>query len=202
MDIKKSKFIAYTFFNETEEEALKNLEKIQKKHYDATHNCYAYIIGKDQMIQRFSDDGEPSGTAGMPILEVIKNNNLTNILVVVTRYFGGVKLGAGGLVRAYAKSAAEGIEHSTIVQKKPFSILKASFEYTFFGVIENYLMTEKYRIIDKKFTDNVSITLYVDQEKKEKFKESLVNLTNDNISFEECGERFLSVQVYNEEKYE
>lgn len=195
LDIKRSKFITYTFFCETEEEVLKNLESIQKKHFDATHNCYAYIIGKNQLIQRFSDDGEPSGTAGMPILEVIKNNNLTNILIVVTRYFGGVKLGAGGLVRAYAKGAAEGIEESVICEKRPFKMLKISFDYTFFGAIQNLLMNENYKIIDKEFTDEVMISLYVDEKELDSFKETMVNFTNNKITFEECGEKFLSVKI-------
>lgn len=111
---KKSKFIAHIYSCSTEEEALSYLENIRKQHYNATHNCFAYVIGENYEIERCSDDGEPSGTAGRPMLDVLLGENLHNTIAIVTRYFGGTLLGTGGLVRAYAKATQEGIKNSII----------------------------------------------------------------------------------------
>ena len=112
---KKSKFIAHVFPVQTQEEAEGHIQKLKKQYWDAAHNCYAYQLGEKSEIQRFSDDGEPQGTAGKPILEVLKGENLTNVLVVVTRYFGGTLLGTGGLVRAYGRTAKEGVIKANII---------------------------------------------------------------------------------------
>ena len=113
---KKSRFIGRCFPVETEDEAFAVIADVKKRHWDATHNCYAFIVGENGLTQRFSDDGEPSGTAGMPILDVIKQKGLTNTLIVVTRYFGGILLGAGGLVRAYSKAAASAVDCADMVR--------------------------------------------------------------------------------------
>jgi len=126
MEEKKSRFIANVKPVSSEEEALEFINNIRAKYWDATHNVYAYYISGENIIQRFSDDGEPSGTAGMPVLEVIKRMELKDLVVVVTRYFGGILLGASGLVRAYSKSAALGIEAAGIVTKKTMPIDKYS----------------------------------------------------------------------------
>ena len=116
--IEKSRFIGYCAPVSSEEEALEFIEKIKKKHYDATHNVFAYVVGLDNNIQRYNDDGEPSGTAGVPILEVIKKEDLRNVVIVVTRYFGGIKLGTGGLIRAYTKGAKIALDAGIIIKKK------------------------------------------------------------------------------------
>ena len=115
---KKSKFIANIFKVDTVEEAEKKLDEVRKKYYDARHNCYAYIIKEDNIKKKFSDDGEPSGTAGSPILNVIERNELCNVLIIVTRYFGGILLGAGGLVRAYTEAATKAVEEVEIIEKE------------------------------------------------------------------------------------
>ena len=138
-EIQKSRFIAYVNHVENEAQAQEFINEIKKKHFDATHNCYAYIIGEHSDTQKSNDDGEPSGTAGVPILEVLKKNELSDIAVVVTRYFGGIKLGAGGLIRAYGKSATLGLEASVIVKKSIFNCYDLELDYTLLGTLENYL---------------------------------------------------------------
>src|SRR5690625_4540546 len=136
INIQKSRFIGYVQRVETEEEAQEFIRKIQKKHHDATHNCFAYIIGENDQIQKANDDGEPSGTAGIPILEVIKRQNLKNTAVVVTRYFGGIKLGAGGLIRAYGKSTAEAIKATGIVKRQFMQGIAVKVDYSLIGQLE------------------------------------------------------------------
>lgn len=130
--INKSRFIGYAKPIESEQEALDFIECIKSKHRDATHNVYAYVYGENSNIQRFSDDGEPSGTAGIPTLEVIKKEDLRNVVVVVTRYFGGIKLGTGGLIRAYTKGAKIGLESGIIIEKVLHHKLKIRIEYTLY----------------------------------------------------------------------
>ena len=147
-EIHKSRFIAYVNHIENEAQAQEFINEIKKKHFDATHNCYAYIIGEHSDTQKSNDDGEPSGTAGVPILEVLKKNELSDIAVVVTRYFGGIKLGAGGLIRAYGKSATLGLEASVIVKKSIFNCYDLELDYTLLGTLENYLHQKEVRIKD------------------------------------------------------
>ena len=130
---KKSRFIAEVFLVHSEEEAMQYLEQVRKKYWDARHHCWAYVIGEERVTERCSDDGEPSGTAGKPILEVIRGAGLHNIFVVVTRYFGGTLLGTGGLVRAYTESAREGISHSQIITKIYRFKLNLTTDYTGLG---------------------------------------------------------------------
>ncbi|MGO1580720.1 MAG: YigZ family protein [Peptoniphilaceae bacterium] len=177
---KKSKFIGYGFKVYSEEEALKRIEEIKKRHKDANHNCSAYIIGEDKLIQRYSDDGEPSGTAGIPILEVLKKEDLTNVLVIVTRYFGGILLGAGGLVRAYSKGSKMVIDASIPVEIQDFEKIKISYDYTFHGAINNYLIKNNYKILNEKFTDDVSIEVHKSVNDFNLIKE-LKDLTSANI---------------------
>lgn len=174
---KKSKFIGYAFKVESEEEALEKLDFIKNKHKDATHNCSAYIIGEEKLIQRYSDDGEPSGTAGVPILEVIKKEDITNILVVVTRYFGGTLLGAGGLVRAYTKGAKIAIDSSVKVEMFEYNKISIKYDYTYHGSIENYLIKNGYIILKENYTDVVEIILHaLDSDK------TLINDLNNETS--------------------
>ena len=134
--VKKSRFIANIFHVESEDEALSILERMRKQYWDARHNCYGYIIGKNKELVRFSDDGEPGGTAGKPILEVIKGRDLTDILVVVTRYFGGVLLGTGGLVRAYTDATIEGLSNADLVTVTYMQKLSVEVDYNTIGKLK------------------------------------------------------------------
>ncbi|MBP1927096.1 putative YigZ family protein [Sedimentibacter acidaminivorans] len=176
--INKSRFICSVLPISSEEEAIDFIEKIKKEFKEATHNVYAYVIGQNSNVQRFTDDGEPSGTAGMPVLNVINQENLKNVVVVVTRYFGGVLLGAGGLARAYSKSAKTGLEKGLIVDKSLYHEISATIEYTMLGKIENELTKNNFIIKDKKYGENVDILVLVRDEEIER----LNNLFNEVTS--------------------
>ncbi|SUB75709.1 YigZ family protein [Peptoniphilus indolicus] len=180
---KKSKFIGHSFIIHSEEEALEKLEKIKSEYKDATHNCSAYIIGEDRLIQRYNDDGEPSGTAGIPMLEVLKKEELTNVLVVATRYFGGTLLGAGGLVRAYTKTAKVAIDAGIVVSMIEHEEIAFSYDYTFHGAITNYLIKNEYIILNENYTDKVEVTLHrrLDDDKLIK---DMMNMTGGGVSYE------------------
>ena len=137
---KKSKFIGYIKHVETEDEANEFIGSIKSKHWDAKHNVYAYIIGENSAIQRSTDDGEPAGTAGRPVLEVIKGENLTNVAIVVTRYFGGILLGTGGLVRAYGKAAKLAVENCVKVRPILMKTVAICADYELVGKIQNHLI--------------------------------------------------------------
>lgn len=191
--IKKSRFIGYAMPVETEDEAIKFIEEIKTKHRDATHNVYAYVLGEDNNIQRYSDDGEPSGTAGIPALEVIKKEDLRNVAVVVTRYFGGKKLGTGGLIRAYTKGAKIGLEAGVIIDKILFRKVKVRIDYTLYGMVENYLINKGIYIEDTIFDDAVNLILYIEYEKDEKFRDTVRELTNGTGIIDDIGEEYLSI---------
>ncbi len=161
---KKSVFIGYIRPVSSEDEAQSFISGIKKKHADATHNVYAYILEGTEFA-RFSDDGEPSGTAGMPVLEVIKREGLTGVVVVVTRYFGGILLGAGGLVRAYAKAAKLAIDTSGVCEFRPFTVFELSLDYSDYEKIRKELDRFSVKLDDTQFSDRVVMTLAVDSEK-------------------------------------
>ncbi|HLR35243.1 MAG TPA: YigZ family protein, partial [Tissierellales bacterium] len=169
ISIKKSRFIGYGAPISNEDEALKFIEKIKSIHRDATHNVYAYVLGKDSNIQRFSDDGEPGGTAGIPALEVLKKEDLRNVVVVVTRYFGGTKLGVGGLIRAYTKGAKIGINASMIIEKVLHTKLKLRIDYTLYGILENYLLNKEIIIENIVYDDAVKITVFIRKDEEDSF---------------------------------
>lgn len=165
--IKKSRFIGHVKPVETEADAILFIEEIKKKHWNATHNCSAYMIGERDEIQKQSDDGEPSGTAGKPILEVIKNQGLKNVAIVVTRYFGGIMLGAGGLIRAYTDGAVAAIEAGEAITRVLHREVFVELEYTWLGKVENELRNRAIRTGDTAFADKVTIRcLPLDQEAK------------------------------------
>jgi len=175
---KKSRFIAEVRPVETEEEALAFLEEIRKKNWDARHNCYAYTIGMQREYTRCSDDGEPSGTAGRPMLEVLLGAELFNTAVVVTRYFGGVLLGTGGLVRAYTGAVQEALKNSTVIEKKQGIGLRVDTDYTDFGKIQ-YLAGERgIPVLGTDFTDKVSMELLIPGEQEEAFMKALTEVTS------------------------
>lgn len=190
--INKSRFIGYAKPVKSEEEAIEFIDDIKTKHKDATHNVYAYMIGENSNIQRYSDDGEPSGTAGVPILEVLKKEELVDLVVVVTRYFGGIKLGAGGLVRAYIKGAKIALDASKIVKKVLHSKVKFRIEYTLYGKVENELMTKEYEVGDIVYDDAVNIVVICEKHKVEQLVHLITDLTSGNMSYESVGEEYFS----------
>ncbi len=157
--IQKSRFIGDAFYVNSEEEVLERLQDVKAEFPDATHHCYAYIVGQDALVQRFNDDGEPGGTAGMPILQVIQNRGLKNVLVVVTRYFGGIKLGANGLVRAYSKSAAEVLDRAGTKRMvlSPTGIIYLDYAYT--GQVEYFLRQKGMHVVRVEYSDKVTMGL-------------------------------------------
>ncbi|MDQ0214970.1 putative YigZ family protein [Oikeobacillus pervagus] len=183
--IKKSRFISYINRVETEEEAQLFINEIKKKHWDATHNCSAYMIGENNQIQKANDDGEPSGTAGIPMLEVLKKKDLKDTVVVVTRYFGGIKLGTGGLIRAYGKSTSEGIKSTGVVNRTLMRVLHTKIDYTWLGKVENELRSSIYEIKEIHYLDNVEIETYVEENQKDQFIEWMTELTNGQSQFSE-----------------
>lgn len=158
---KKSRFIAHIAPAQTEEEAQDFVEKIKKQYWDARHNCWAYSIGEKQPALRCSDDGEPSGTAGKPMLEVLTGQELHNVVAVVTRYFGGTLLGTGGLIRAYTKSTQEGIKASTIIEKRLGQKMSLTCDYTTSGKIQYLTATDHIPVLDTIYTDNVTFEMII-----------------------------------------
>lgn len=174
---KKSRFIGYVCHVETEEEAIAFVTEIKKKHYDARHNCYAYSVGEQQPLLRFSDDGEPAGTAGKPILEVITGNKLCNVCIVVTRYFGGTLLGTGGLVRAYTEAAKRCIKAAGIVKKSMVTPLQIRTDYTDLGRIQYILGNEGIEIQDSEYGQEVILKIEVCIDDTERIKKTLIEAT-------------------------
>ncbi|GAX89643.1 YigZ family protein [Effusibacillus lacus] len=176
--IKKSRFIGYALPVETEEEAIRFVEAIRKKHWDATHNCYAYQIGSHDEIQRSNDDGEPAGTAGKPILEVIRKEGLKNTAVVVTRYFGGIMLGAGGLVRAYGQTAGAALKAAGIVTRSLFQTVYVGIDYTWLGKVENETLQAGYFVDSTEYSDRVRVSVLVPAEEAERYTKLITNATH------------------------
>lgn len=173
--ISKSRFICYLFPITSAMEAETKLKEIRKKHYDATHNCFSYILGDHATNARHSDDGEPSQTAGLPIFETLRKRELTNVLAIVTRYFGGIKLGAGGLVRAYTSTTARAIEMADIVKIEKFIIMKISLTYPDLASIEKII--GGYQEQSRSFSETVEIRLMVPAEEAETFIAKLKEIT-------------------------
>ncbi len=185
---KKSRFIAHVYAIDSEEQAQGYIEELKKKYWDARHNCYGYVIGKNNETQRFSDDGEPSGTAGKPILEVIKGNDIHNVLIVVTRYFGGTLLGTGGLIRAYTKSSQEGIENASIVRKVQGIRTKIETDYNGIGKIQYIAASMGIKNMDTIYTEKVIIDITVKKEDYDGFEKKVVEATNGKVVFGEKEE--------------
>lgn len=194
-EISKSRFLTYLKHVENETDAQEFINSIKKKHFDARHNCSAYIIGERSEIQKSSDDGEPSGTAGSPMLEVLKKNELSDIVVVVTRYFGGIKLGAGGLIRAYGKSVTLGLEISQIVKKSIFNCYQLKINYDLLGMLENYLHQNEIRIQDKAYTDKVIFTILLPQNFTDSTLKDITNLTAGRCNIHELEPIYLNIPV-------
>ena len=166
---KKSKFIGNLFYVESVEEAEDIIKKVRKKYFDAKHNCIAYrILERGQIVERFSDDGEPQGTAGSPMLNILQKNGLLNVLIVVTRYFGGILLGTGGLVKAYQKSLMLAIENSIKVKKCIGEILEVVLEYSDFENFKYYCKNSKINIVKTDYKENVVCKIELEEDKKQK----------------------------------
>jgi len=184
--IKNSKFIGQTFSVESIESVYPILEEIKKKEYSASHYCYAYIIGLgNHKIFKYSDNGEPSGTAGKPIYDILQGNNLTNILLVVTRYFGGTKLGTGGLVKAYSEAAKSVLEKSIITKKYLTDYIKFKIEFPLYNSLQ--ILMDKYHaeLITSDFSDIVKIELRVRKNMADNFKNEVIELASGKVSFDE-----------------
>lgn len=181
---KKSRFIADVFPVSGEDEAMEILERIKKKYWDARHHCWAYVIGEKTVQERCSDDGEPSGTAGKPILEVIRGQHLHNVLVIVTRYFGGTLLGTGGLVRAYTQASQEGIAESTVITKVMGYLLKLSTDYTGLGKIQYLLGQRGITIVESNYTDKVEVSVLISEADEQSLIRELTEATNGQVQTE------------------
>ena len=186
IEIKKSEFICSLARTETEEEARAFIDKIKTEHRKATHNCFAYMIGLNDEIQR-------SGTAGVPILEVLKNLELHNVTAVVTRYFGGIKLGAGGLIRAYSNATSNAIEKVGVVRKVVQTELSLKVSYSAWGKLQNYLENNQVNVSDTVFMTDVTAVVYVDTPEVESFTATIVDLMNGQVGVEEGQEKYVEV---------
>jgi uncharacterized YigZ family protein len=195
INIQKSRFIAYVSRATTEEEAQDFIQHIKKKHWDANHNCSAYLIGENDHIQKANDDGEPSGTAGVPILEVLKKKKLKDTVVVITRYFGGIKLGAGGLIRAYGKATSEGLLATGIVERKLMRIMHTKIDYTWLGKVENECRTSTYQLKEIHYLEEVEVETYVEEAKTDSFTEWMTELTNGKSEITKGVTTYLEVEL-------
>lgn len=175
---KKSKFIGTAIPIESEVEAEEFINSMRKKYYDATHNVFAYQLGERNELQRSSDDGEPSGTAGKPILDILKNEDIKNVAVVVTRYFGGTLLGTGGLVRAYSKCAKDALISSQIIEKVLYQEFEISVDYNLSGKVQFEMLNKNYTIKDTLYTDKVTFIVLVEIKYKEQFQNFITEITS------------------------
>ena len=193
--IQKSRFIGHVKRVETEEEAINFVQKIKKEHKDATHNCSAYMIGEHDLIQKASDDGEPSGTAGVPILEVLKKKGLKDTAVVVTRYFGGIKLGAGGLIRAYSGSASQSIDEIGVVKRQLMQLAEIHIDYTLLGKVENELRQSAYTLRNIDYADRVVLHVAFQFGQEEEFQAYVTDMTNAQAEIRLGGQEYIEEDV-------
>lgn len=193
--IQKSRFLTYVQRAESESAAQQFIDKIKKKHSDATHNCSAYLIGESNQIQKANDDGEPSGTAGIPILEVLKKKDLKDTVVVVTRYFGGIKLGAGGLIRAYGSATSEGLCIAGIVNRSLMQTFHVEIDYTWLGKLENELRSSTYLVKEILYLEKVDIQVLVKNGDEERFTSWMTDLTNGQATIKNGDVMYIETDV-------
>lgn len=189
--IQKSRFLTYVSRAETEQQAQDFINNIKEKHKSANHNCSAYIIGEHDNIQKANDDGEPSGTAGVPMLEVLKKQGLQDTVVVVTRYFGGIKLGGGGLIRAYGKATTEGIDAAKVVERKLHHLMKISIDYTWLGKVENEVRNSVYPLKEINYAELVEVMVFTKADEEETFINWMAEMTNGQAKIELVEKEFL-----------
>ncbi len=178
---KKSKFICHLFNVTSADEVTEIIKAEKKKYYDARHHCFAYVMGDDGSDIKCSDDGEPSGTAGRPMLDILQKEGLTDILCVVTRYFGGTLLGTGGLVRAYSAALKDAIDKSTFKNETEAVIVKYKYGYNFDARISSYLRDKDIKVLDSEYSDAVEITIVLEKEMYSAVDADLVNITNGSV---------------------
>ena len=187
---KKSRFIATVRPVESEEQALAFIEEMRKKYWDARHNCYAYTVGMNRESTRASDDGEPSQTAGRPMLDVLLGEDLYNTAVVVTRYFGGVLLGTGGLVRAYSGAVSKGLEACTVIEKIFGTVLEVSTDYNGYGKLQYLAAQNDYAVLDTEFTQDVKMRLLISHDQADAAAKIITEATNGRADIEKTGEQY------------
>ena len=190
---KKSRFIATVRLVETEEEALAFIEEMKKKYWNATHNCFAYVIGERRECVRCSDDGEPSGTAGKPMLDVLLGEDMYNTAVVVTRYFGGTLLGTGGLVRAYSAATKEGLANSTIITKYWGTKLLVNTDYNDIGKLQYLFGQREIPIMDAQYTEKVSFVVLIPVSRVEEIKKAVTEAVSGRAGMEEVEQLFYAL---------
>lgn len=192
---KKSTFITHLIRINNEEEAREFIMKIKKKHYDATHVCSCYVVGDNNEITRANDDGEPSGTAGAPMLDILVKNNIKNVCATVIRYFGGTKLGTGGLVRAYGGGVINALKNATLVERKDALEIKLEIDYSLNGKIEYEIEKTNFIVNSIDYTDKLIYTIYVMEEDFEQFQTWISNLTNGQFKVLSSHERQLEFDI-------
>ncbi|MGT2716655.1 YigZ family protein [Streptococcus respiraculi] len=195
-EIKKSRFICHVKRVASEDEARDFINSIKKEHSRATHNCSAFILGENMGIKRSSDDGEPSGTAGVPMLTVLENNQLTNVAVVVTRYFGGVKLGAGGLIRAYAGAVAHTVSEIGIVEVKEQQGISITMNYSQYQEFANWRATHNLEEYDTEFLADIQTMIFTDKKETQNIMDSLTKFYHGKIQVEKTDFRIVEIPVH------
>ncbi|EGA89229.1 hypothetical protein GPDM_11120 [Planococcus donghaensis MPA1U2] len=193
--IQKSRFIGHAARAETEQQAIEFIDSIKLLHKTATHNCSAYLIGEHDSIQKANDDGEPSGTAGFPMLEVLKKQGLKDTVVVVTRYYGGIKLGSGGLIRAYGKAVSAALTNAGIVDRRLHYLMKTSIDYTWLGKLENEIRQSPFPLDHLEYTEGVDMYIHVPVEKETEFIEWINGLTNGQAHISIVDSQFLEFNL-------
>ena len=194
-DIKKSRFIAHIAQTNSEAEAKEFIQKIRTQESGATHNCTAYVVMENIKTERMSDDGEPSGTAGSPILNVLQQQDLLNVTVVVTRYFGGIKLGAGGLIRAYSSTTAEAVKEIGLVENRIQQGFELTIPYHLFDKFENYSKNEKIKLENKQFAADIKCEIYLDLGNVDTAVQNIKDLFQNQISLKKTEKTFKHVPV-------
>ncbi|MDX1807246.1 MAG: YigZ family protein [Paenisporosarcina sp.] len=193
--IQKSRFLTYVNRAESEQQAHAFIEEIKSKHKSANHNCSAYLIGEHDSIQKANDDGEPSGTAGFPMLEVLKKQGLKDTVVVVTRYFGGIKLGGGGLIRAYGRATTEGLRAAQLVERRLHHLMKVSVDYSWLGKVENEVRNSTYPLHRIDYAESVELFLYVPVSIEADFVEWITEMTNGQAIIERQTQDFIDFDI-------
>ena len=194
---KKSTFITHLIRVTSEEEAREFIQKMKKKHYDATHVCSCYVVGDNNEITRANDDGEPSGTAGAPMLDVLVKNEIKNVCATVIRYFGGTKLGTGGLVRAYGGGVINALKNATLVERKDALEIRLELDYSLNGKIEYEIEKTNFIVNNLEYTDKIIYTIYVMEEDYESFQSWIANLTNGQFKILSTHEKQLEFDIKN-----
>lgn len=192
---KKSTFITHLVRVTSEEEAREFIQKMKKKHYDATHVCSCYVVGDNNEITRANDDGEPSGTAGASMLDVLVKNEIKNVCATVIRYFGGTKLGTGGLVRAYGGGVINALKNATLVERKDALKIRLELDYSLNGKIEYEIEKTNFIVNNLEYTDKIIYTIYVMEEDYDSFQSWIANLTNGQFKILSTHEKQLEFDI-------